>query len=105
MRIPAENVKLIAYQGCDFAHIFSNIPNSILDTSEFYGVVQNSDGTTLADLEVSETTGGFIVTMGAVETTGIPEGTYEYAIIQTQTDGTVKLPFIIGFLECRKIPI
>lgn len=105
MRIPAENVKMIAFQGCDFAHIFSNISESILSTSEFYGVVINSDGTALADLEVSKTTGGILVTMGAVETAGIPEGTYEYAIIQTQSDATVKMPFIVGFLECRKIPI
>ena len=105
MRIPAENVKLIAYQGCDFAHIFTNIPSSILDTSSFIGLIKSNDGTTIADFEITPNTGGISITLTGLETALMPIGTYEYAIVQTQSDATIKFPFIIGYIEVRGIAL
>lgn len=101
MRIPAENVKLYVYQGCDFAHVFSGVPESILSTSEFYGRIKSDDGTILADFEILKSTDSIALSMTSLETALIPQGTHEYAIIQTQLDGTVKYPFINGFVECK----
>lgn len=101
MRIPAENVKLYVFQGCDFAHVIGSVPEAILSTSEFYGRIKSDDGTTIADFEITKGADSLTLTMTSLETALIPQGTHEYSIFQTQLDGTVRYPFINGFVECR----
>ena len=101
MRIPAENVKIYIFQGCDFAHVIGNVPEPIMSNSEFFGRIKAEDGTILADFEIAKTTDTIALSLTSLETALIPQGTHEYSIIQTQLDGTVKYPFINGFAECK----